>query len=200
MQTLRANYSGMRNQDPHRSSEPYPRRDDSCELAGAMGAHPFRFGIRRQRPRYREHGTPDREITNDIFALTPNNLDREDSNDFNDDKLQRRIASGKFSTRIGSKPWTAERSLPSTGLFGFLKHRSSRLSTGMTPTYNTPGSPGRPIQLARRSFGKGDVRWLRNTFSAVTVANATRLPTRNPTARSHSSRPSAIGILGRLSM
>ena len=60
-------------------------------------------------------GEPTERMMNELFAIVPNNLDREDNNEFpldmkrimteqkSDDEIQRRINSGKLSARLGTK-------------------------------------------------------------------------------------------------
>jgi hypothetical protein len=59
-----------------------------------------------------------------------------------------------------------------------------------------PVSPGRSIRSVRRLLGKDCARWLSSTCSVVTVVNATRVPTKNPTDKSHSPQLFVINILG----
>ena len=147
--------------------------------------------------------------THDIFALTQNNLDREENTDFpldmkkimigqqNDRELQRRITSGKFSTRLGTKTIDGGTVTTIDGRVWVPKDPNSRLSIGTMRTFSMRESLERSIPLARRSRRRGYEQWLRSTFSAATVVSVTRLRIRNPTARFHSYQLSAIKVLGR---
>jgi hypothetical protein len=117
-----------------------------------------------------------------------------------DRELQRRITSGKFSTRIGTKIINGGTVTTIDGRVWVPKDAQQRIVDWYHANFSMPGSLERSILLARHSLGKGYERWLRSTFSAATVANVTRLRIRNPTVKFNLSQLSAIEILGRWSI
>jgi hypothetical protein len=105
-------------------------------------------------------GEPTETVMNELFAIVPNNLDREDSNEFpldmkrimmaqkGDGEIQRRINSGKLSARLGTKSIDGGDVITIDGLVWVPKesqlrivewYHSSLQHAGITRTVNSIG-------------------------------------------------------------